>query len=204
MPGFSLQWKATNPSEKIPELKKVLPDAKLKRITTRPVSPIVGGNYHTKVKTFIPENSYSLQEKNPIIYPVYKESGFPADTAKKQSGSDSLPIDENARKCGNNGMAALLTGIGSALLLAVGPGLETGTISYLVVVTAFILLMLLCIAFTGDAISFAFKAFKDFKKAPGKHSGFDTALKGLIAGILCLIYFTVIAIVFTIAAKVVF
>jgi hypothetical protein len=202
MSGYSLQWKASHTSTHL----RTAPSSNSNQIAASPVSPVVEEGTSNNALPFIMESTFSPKPKDIEVHEGYKKSSFPPDTAKKQPVAISVtqPVDENARKCNNNAIAAVLTGITSVFLLIIGPSLETNTVSYFVVVGSFIVLMLLCLAFAADAVSYALKAFKDFKKEPGKHSGFDIALKGLIFGIICLLYFTLIAIVFVIAAKAVF
>lgn len=202
MSGLSIQQRGNPKYELVNATGKKLQAAKFIQIASHPLNPVASLDASNNFQPSTPENSFGIKKKGQAVDKPYKKSSFPPDTLKKPSGSDSLPMDENARKCGTYGIGALLTGIGSALLIVIAPAVETGTVSYLIVFTAFIILVLLCLALAIDAVNFGVKAFKDFHIEPSKYSGFDKALEGFIFGIISLLYIALITVVFILVSSI--
>ncbi|HTA26203.1 MAG TPA: hypothetical protein VK809_00325 [Bacteroidia bacterium] len=198
MPGYTVQWKSKNSSAQMPQVKKGLPTTKLSPLATNLINIGVSEDNSNKEQSIIDEKRISLKE-NTNTHQIYSEKLFPTDTLKKPADTSStvLPIEENAEKSVTNGGFALLSAILSVLLLLVGPGLESGSISLLIVFTAFILLGIFCLMFALNAINSAVKAIKHISKEPGKYSGLGKALEGLILGIICLFYLILIVIAFS-------
>jgi len=201
--GFTVLWKSKKPYGQSPLVKKALPVAELKPVTTHPISLISVEATDYIMQSMTKGDRLQLKENSSKIYSIYTEPRFPTDTAKKGNVpvTDSLPMDVNARKSGSDGIGAILTALGSFLLLLIGPSLESGTISFLVVFTLFLILGLVSLAFACDAISYAVKAFTDFSKEKGKYSGLNKALLGFILGIVCILYCAVIALAFAAVLK---
>ena len=198
LPGFSVEWS----KHSVAQANKASP-TRPNKIATHPQSEIKQGDNMNTLQSVATGNSFSKEDKNTGTHEAYREPKFPTDTIKKAVVpiTDSLPLNENARKSASHGIGALLTGLGSVLLLYIGPGLGTGTMAYLIMFTIFILAVLACLALSADAVSYGYKAFKEFSKDKNKYSGFGKAMEGFILGIIFLLYCVVIAIIFAAVIK---